>query len=70
MPDLVACHSEYEYADRPTSLYWEGDRLEVSEVLRRWRAPGRKCFRVLTADGQEFDLFYDEQSDIWHIEQL
>ena len=48
--DPVECHSGYEYAERPTALYWEGDRLEVAEILDRWRIPGAHCFRVRTAD--------------------
>jgi hypothetical protein len=70
MPDLVECHSGYQYADRPTAIFWEGQRLEVVEILRLWRTPGMIYFRVITIDEQSFDLRYDEQADVWFIESV
>jgi hypothetical protein len=68
--DPVECHSGYEYAERPTALYWEGDRLEVAEILDRWRIPGAHCFRVRTGDGQVFELFYGELYDEWRVNKI
>ncbi|HEY9089374.1 MAG TPA: hypothetical protein VIO36_14480 [Anaerolineaceae bacterium] len=68
--DPVECHSGYEYAERPTALYWEGDRLEVAEILDRWRIPGAHCFRVRTADEQVFELFYGELYDEWRVNKI
>ncbi len=70
MPDLVECHSGYQYADRPTAIFWEGQRFEVVDILRRWRTPGMIYFRVTTAVEQSFDLRYDEHADVWHIEPV
>ena len=69
MSEIVECHSEYEYAEKPVALTWEGKRLEIVAILERRRIPGAKCFRVKTADGQIFELFYDELHDEWRIEQ-
>jgi hypothetical protein len=69
MADWVECHSGYEYAERPVALHWEGDRLEIEEVLDRWQTPGSKCFRVRTGDGQIFELYYSESLDEWSIHQ-
>ena len=69
MPDLVECHSGSEYAERPTALWWDGQRLEVAEVEARWRIPGGKKFRVRTTDGQVFELLYVELYDEWRIHQ-
>lgn len=69
MSDLVECHSGYEYAERPLALTWQGQRLEISEVLERWRIPGARCFRVRASDGQIFELFYGELYDEWRINQ-
>jgi hypothetical protein len=52
MDELVECHSGSEYAERPTSLYWQGERLEVSEVINRWRTPDGIVFRVNTITDQ------------------
>jgi len=69
MTEIVECHSEFEYAERPVVFTWEGQRLEIKEILTGWRTPNEKCFRVCTADGQIFELSYSEQSDEWHIHQ-
>jgi hypothetical protein len=65
--ELVECHSGSEYAERPTALHWEGQRLEIKEILTQWRIPGAKCFRVSVADGRQFELFYGELYDEWRI---
>lgn len=70
MIELVECHSGYEYAERPTALWWQGQRLEVAEVEERWRIPGGKCFRVRTAEGLVFNLTYVELYDEWRVHQL
>lgn len=67
---LVECHSGHTYADRPTALYWQGDRLEVVEIEARWRIPGGRKFRVRTETGQRFELFYGEMFDEWRIHPL
>ncbi len=69
MSDIVECHSGYEYAEKPIALAWQGQRLEIADILARWRIPGVKCFRVRTADGQIFELFYGELYDEWRINQ-
>ena len=70
MTEPVQCHSGFEYAERPVALYWEGQRLEISEVLGRWRTPGDKRFRVITRDEQVFELFYDESRKFWRIKVM
>jgi hypothetical protein len=67
--DLVECHSDFEYAERPVALQWNGQRLGISEILKSWRAPGEKGFRVRVVDGQLFELFYNELQDEWRIHQ-
>ena len=70
MPDLVECHSGYEYAERPTALWWEGERLEVAEVEATWRISGGKKFRVRTVEGRVFELLYVELYDEWRVHAL
>ena len=65
--ELVECHSGYEYAERPTALWWEGERLEIETVEQQWRIPGGKCFRVRTTGGLVFELMYGELYDEWRI---
>jgi hypothetical protein len=65
--DLVECHSSAEYADRPIAFTWQGRRLEIAEILGRWRKPDGKSFRINTTDGQVFDLIYREIPDDWLV---
>ncbi len=65
--ELVECHSDFEYAERPVALRWMGERLEIEQVEAEWRIPGGKCFRVRTQDGRTFELFYGELYDEWRI---
>jgi hypothetical protein len=65
----VECLSSSTYAERPLAFYWQGQRLEVEEILTRWRAPLAICFRVLTRGSQRvFELRYDESADTWLIQ--
>lgn len=67
MSALVECHSGYTYGERPLALHWEGRRLEVRQVLARWRTPQGPCFRVRLEDDRCFDLSYQEASDQWKV---
>lgn len=67
MIEQVECRSEVTYAERPTAINWQGQRLSVSEVLASWRVPEGVRFRVRTENDQVFELVYDEASDIWLV---
>jgi hypothetical protein len=69
MVDLVECHSGYEYAERPTALYWQEQRLVITEVLESRQIPEGKTFRVKTQNDQIFELTYIETLDEWHIQE-
>jgi hypothetical protein len=67
--EIVECHSEYEYAEKPQAFWWQGRRLEIDEILDQWRVPGGNGFLVKTQDEQIFELFYGELFDEWRIHQ-
>lgn len=67
--ERVECHSGYAYAERPTGLYWHGERLVIDEIVARWRIPGGPKFRVRTEDGRVFELFYGELYDEWRVHE-
>ena len=69
MAEIVECHSSFEYAERPTALYWQEQKLEIVKIEASWRIPGGRRFRVRTIDGQIFELFYGELYDEWRIHQ-
>jgi hypothetical protein len=70
MNDIVECRSDSEYAERPLALAWQGQRLEIAEILASWRGPGEKGFRVTTVDGRAFDVAYREIPDEWQIQPI
>ena len=67
-PAPVECRSDHSYAQRPLAIWWQGQRLEVAEILAEWRTPQGKRFRVSTAAGI-FELTYQEPESTWTIHQ-
>jgi hypothetical protein len=65
---LVECYSGQTYPERPLALYWEGERLEVTEILSRWRSPKDIHFLVCTGDERIFELVYAEMEDTWVVD--
>jgi len=68
--EAVECRSDTEYAERPLSLFWDGRRYEIAEIISRWHGPGEKGFRVKTVHGMAFELTYQELSDDWHVQPI
>jgi hypothetical protein len=68
--DIVECRSDAEYAERPLALIWQGRRLEIAEILGRWRSPSGKGFRISTTEGQAFELVYREIPDDWLVRPI
>ena len=68
--DIVTCHSEFAYAERPVALTWEGQQLEIDTIQAAWRIPEGRGFRVLSHDGRTFELTYFESNDIWQIRPI
>jgi hypothetical protein len=68
MGQNVECYSGSEYAEYPIAFEYQGERLQVTEILRRQRSPTGKSFRVRPAHSLIFELHYDEAGDVWLIE--
>ncbi len=66
----VECYSGHTYAERPTAFVWQGRRYQVERVLQQWRSPDGPGFRLLTTDGGQFELTYDENQDEWSLHPL
>jgi hypothetical protein len=65
---LVECYSGYAYAERPVAFVWQGRRYKVERVLKQWRAPEGPGFRVITHEGAQFELLYNESTQEWTCE--
>lgn len=70
MQAQVECYAGVEYPTEPRALYWDGQRLEISAVLARWREPEQLGFRVQTRELQVFDLIYHLQGDSWEAQPI
>jgi hypothetical protein len=66
--EIVECYSGQTYAERPLAFYWEGERLEITEILSRWRTPEHRHFLVRINNARQFKLTYNETDDLWTIE--
>ena len=66
--ETVECYSGETYPERPRAFHWEGERLEIAEILSRWRTPGAAHFQIRIDDGRIFDLVYHLAKDRWNIE--
>ena len=62
----VECYSGHTYAQEPRAFVWQGRRYVVQKVERAWRTPEGPHFRVI-ADGDSYELAYNEQADIWSL---
>jgi len=67
MNDRVECHSSYTYAQRPTALYWQDERLSIEDILDEWYSPNARHFKVITVNSLLFELSYQGDSDEWRI---
>ncbi|MDD5306617.1 MAG: hypothetical protein PHU25_04780 [Deltaproteobacteria bacterium] len=63
----VVCYSGYRGEETPRALVVGERRLEVKEVLGRWREPDRRYFELLCADGATYLMSHDEEHDLWEL---
>jgi hypothetical protein len=66
----VKCYSGYLYTEQSRSFVWQESELEVESVEEAWHEPGRRLFRVVTPDGELFELCYNEATDRWSAIEL
>lgn len=70
METIVYCRSDSDYAERPLALKWQDERLEVIQILGRWRTPTGVHFKVKANNQAVFDLFYNPHEDTWQVDQI
>jgi hypothetical protein len=68
--DRVECYSGHTYPQEPRVVVWQGRRLAVVRIERRWRTPEGPAFSVDTDRGIAFELHYSELEDVWTIRAL
>jgi hypothetical protein len=68
MDELVESYAGYMSPERPRAFTWQGERIEIAEILVTGRLPGEHWFKVRSSGGEVFDLTYTTESDEWHIQ--
>jgi len=68
--DIVECHSDFTYAEKPVAILWNNQRLKVEAILASWNTPGERCFRIITSGRDVFDLTYCEATAEWKIQPI
>jgi hypothetical protein len=64
----VHCYAGASYPERPVAFEWEGQWLEVAELLRQARRPEGLLFEVQAEDGKRYRLVWDAETDEWTVE--
>jgi hypothetical protein len=67
--ELVECRSDHDYLGHPRAFNWQGQRIEVTEILSEQRTPHGYTFRVRNPDYGIFELSYDTNTDQWSVHQ-
>jgi len=65
----VEAYAGASYPERPTAVWWQGQRLDVTQVLRSWRTPDGLHFLVEIERIGRVELIYHYQDDGWKIEE-
>ena len=75
-PIRVECYAGAKADETPRRFSWEGQTLEVGEVLDRWYQveskpewPRADYFKVRAEDAREYLLKHDLESDEWFLGQ-
>jgi hypothetical protein len=70
----VECYSGYKADERPVAFTYQGNRLEVKEIVDRWyegdldgSKPVIDYFRVRDRDGNIYLLRYQRYLNLWSL---
>jgi hypothetical protein len=66
----VRCYAGASYPERPVAFEWEGDWLDVCEVLWQARTPEGLVFDVCAEDGKQYRLVWKEVKDEWTVQTV
>ncbi len=75
-PIQVECYAGEKADETPRRFTWQGEIIEVDEVLDRWYQvesrpewPRADYFKVRGRDGSDYLLKHDLESDEWFLGQ-
>lgn len=61
----VEAYAGASYPERPTAVWRQGQRLDVTQVLRSWRTPDGLHFLVEITEIGRVELIYHYQDGWW-----
>ncbi|RJR40962.1 MAG: hypothetical protein C4567_10220 [Deltaproteobacteria bacterium] len=67
MSAKVSTYSGSRLHERPLSFTWQGQRLEVREILKQGYGPDSLFFKVAASDGGVYLLEYHGAADSWEV---
>lgn len=56
MGRTVESYSGCRADEAPLRFMWDGRKVAVRRIARRWREPHAECFRVIGDDGLNYEL--------------
>jgi hypothetical protein len=63
----VLCYEGYKSQETPRAFFLGERRLEVVEVLDRWRGEDHEYFKMTASDGNRYILRRDRMREVWEI---
>ena len=70
----VECYSGFKAHERPVAFIYQGERLEVQDIIDRWYEGGLDSsrpvvdyFKVRASDGKIYFLRYQSDEDKWSL---
>jgi hypothetical protein len=70
MKTRVSCYEGYTGEESPRSFSVGDLRLDVVEILDRWRGEGHEYFKLAASDGNRYILRRDREREEWEIIQF
>lgn len=70
----VECYSGFKVHERPVAFIYQGERLEIQDIIDRWYEGGLDSsrppvdyFKVRASDGKIYFLRYQSALDEWSL---
>lgn len=63
----VVCYAGYRAEEAPVRFFIGERKVEVEEIVDRWKGEDYRYFKVLGDDGARYILRHDGITDIWEL---
>ncbi|HJX74295.1 MAG TPA: hypothetical protein VJ307_09080 [Candidatus Deferrimicrobiaceae bacterium] len=63
----VICYEGYRAEETPRAFLLGERRLDVTDVLDRWRGEDHEYVKLAASDGNRYVLRYDRNADEWEM---